>query len=139
MMRGTCWIWLFFTALICLAACAPKAQNCTDYDSASNYVAQTLEQLAVVIEQTPDTAQALVKVESMLGQSKSNLDICAQILNSTLQQAEPETVMTSHEKFLADPRVRRFLDAQDKFQESASPDQIEKLDDLVTPLYISAE
>ena len=102
-------------------------------------MAQTLEELAVVIEQTPDSAQAITKIQAILNERNKALEPCTQIVNRTIQTMEPQQILLIHEKYIADPRVRRFLDAQDKFLETATYDQIELLDDLVSQLYINAE
>ncbi len=122
-----------------MSACSGKQQTCTDFNASSTVLAQTLEQLAIVIERTPDSAQALEKVKAILDERNAALEPCMQIVSRTIQALEPEQIMKIQEKYIADPRVRRFLDAQDKFQESATSDQIEQLYDLVSQLYITAE
>ncbi len=136
---GFRWILLIMLVWVAMSACSGKQQTCTDFNSSSTVLAQTLAQLAGVLEQTPDSAQALVKVKAILDEKNAALEPCMQIVGKTIQTLNSEQILNIHEKFIADPRVRRFLDAQDKFQESATPDQIEQLDELVTQLYITAE
>ena len=132
-------ILLIMLVWLAMSACSGKQQTCTDFNASSTVLAQTLEQLAIVIERTPDSAQALEKVKAILDERNDALEPCMQIVSRTIQSLEPEQIMKIQEKYIADPRVRRFLDAQDKFQESATSDQIEQLYDLVSQLYITAE
>ena len=55
------------------------------------------------------------------------------------RQMSPEAVMRHHEVFIGDARVRRFLDAQDRFNESAPAPLVERLDDLLDPLFLLSE
>ncbi len=138
-MRNFGWVCIMvFTVMMC-SACSGKAPKCTDFNTASTTMAQTLEQFAIVLEQTPDTTQAVAKIRAMLDERNAALEPCMQIVSRTIQAMDPQQILTIHEKYIADPRVRRFLDAQDKFQESATSDQIELLDELVGQLYITAE
>lgn len=112
---------------------------CKDINGSTHYFAEYLANITIELEKTTDTAQALANMQAYAKRYKEQTDICVSYVNDMLKTMSNEAVLKHHETYISEPRVKRFLDAQDKFNEDATPEQIEALDELLTPLFLLSE
>lgn len=124
----------------CGAGCSPKSEpSCTNLSDSTEFMERHLEAFAVELERHPDPEAALSRLEAVHRLHASQLETCGGIVAEAFRQMSPEAVMRHHEVFIGDARVRRFLDAQDRFNESAPAPLVERLDDLLDPLFLLSE
>lgn len=134
------WVLGVMMCALTFVACSPSASDkCHNVYSSTHYLAEYLVQISMELEKTTDTAQALQNAQAYASRSQKTVDVCVSLINDTLKNMTNEEVLKHHEAYISDPRVKRFLDAQDRFNENATPEQIEALDELLTPFFLLSE
>lgn len=125
---------------LAFTGCNPSVSDrCSTVYGSTHYLADYLVQISIELDKTTDPAQALLNAQAYARRTQKHVDVCVGMINDTLKTMTNEEVLKHHEAYISDPRVKRFLDAQDRFNEKATPEQIEALDELLMPLFLLSE
>ena len=125
--------------LAMLTGCNKGSGPCSDLDQSTQYMAHYLSQMAEVISHASSNEAAMTQLETNARADAEQIEQCAVAVTAAFRDMSTEAIMRHHEAFIQDQRVMRFLDAQDRLIESATPEQIERLDTIVAPFSLLSE
>ena len=126
-------------SILLLSACSKQPSECTNLEDSTQYLAKYLDKYADELENADTPQHALDHLRQIDEKSQRKIDTCTQLITQSIKNMSSEEIMRHHEAFIRDGRVSRFLDAQDRFNESADPAMVEQLDDLLSPFFLLSE
>ena len=105
--------------------------DCSDLDKATTSFERMLGEISIELEKDGSGDERLSRVERYIREHKRTVDACSARVNESFRSMDVEAMMKHHETYVQSPPVKRFLDVQDRFQETATQDQVERLDEML--------
>lgn len=131
-------ILVFVVSALCVCQCS-KNTDCTNMNNSTQYLAKVLESYSEILEMNEPSSKKMDRIVQWHLRHEGQIEACAAVVTETLRTMPREDVMRHHQAFIADVRVNRFLDAQDTFNETATTEEIERLDELLAELFLLSE
>ena len=126
-------------ALACGACTTQGYKRCNSLEGSTQVLTEYLVQISIELEKYNNPEESLHNIQKYTQNSQKEIDVCVDFINHAIENMTHEEVLKHHEAYISDPRVKHFLDTQDKFHEKATPEQIETLDGLLTPFLLLSE
>lgn len=140
-LRAGIWVCVCCIGLLFLA-CERRDQRrivCGDFEQSQAAVLTFIGEIAQQIEQNSDPETVLKVVSETFKRDGASIDGCTTLIDEHLRAMTSDEVRSYHADFIAKAEVLRLLDAQDKFQERATAEQIEVIDEFLGKVFLLSE
>jgi len=131
---------------LCLAHCdrgakkqAQGGEQFATVDSALDAYAHMLSDLALLLTQERNSSQIEAKLISYFKNHSEEIEDMYQSLARQFSAMSEQDVMQSHASFIQRAEVQAFLDAQDNYRTKHGDESANRVDMLLSELYILSE